>query len=502
MSHMLDKARQYEKEAEEQIAKSIRPLFHLSARAGWMNDPNGFSFFDGAYHLYYQYYPYSSQWNSMHWGHASSPDLLHWEYQPAALAPDMHYDKDGCFSGSSIGLPDGRRLIMYTGVYREDSAPGNISSVEYQTQCLAIGDGTDFRKYRKNPVISADQLPAWGSVSDFRDPHIYQRPDGTYYCVVGNRTTDGDSQILLYNSPDALEWEYEGVLASNKGRFGRMWECPDFFELDGKQVLLISPQDMLPRGLEYHNGNGTLCLIGSFDEEKGVFNEQYNQAVDYGIDFYAPQTVLAPDGRRIIIGWMQNPDACSIREPESPWAGQMSLPRELSIVDGRLYQKPLSELSTLYGREITYENVPIYASDSGSLHLDGIHGRTLDLDIRVRPSLPGSTFGVFGIHLAEGEQFYTTIQYRFKEHTMKIDREFSGSRRAIVHQRKCRLDGKPDGELRFRLILDRYSVEVFLQDGRKVMTSAIYTDQKADGVSFYSDGDVLMDVTCHEITLI
>ena len=120
---------------------------------------------------------------------------------------------------------------------------------------------------------------------------MWQREDGTYCCVVGNRPADGSGQILLYTSPDGFHWNFKSVLAANHNRFGKMWECPDFFELDGKWVLLTSPQDMLPEGFEYHNGNGTLCMIGEYDEETGTFSEHHDQAIDYGIDFYAPQTV-------------------------------------------------------------------------------------------------------------------------------------------------------------------------------------------------------------------
>ena len=149
---MLREARKYEETAEKMIAACDRPAFHLSARTGWMNDPNGFSFYGGKYHLFYQYHPYDCLWGPMHWGHAVSEDLLHWTYLPAALAPDELYDRDGCFSGSALALPDGRQLLMYTGVLREQQADGSIR--ETQTQCLAAGDGTDYEKYEKNPVLT------------------------------------------------------------------------------------------------------------------------------------------------------------------------------------------------------------------------------------------------------------------------------------------------------------------------------------------------------------
>ena len=150
-SQMLCKARKYEEIAEKVIKKEERPAFHFSPRTGWMNDPNGFSYYKGKYHMFYQYYPYDTRWNSMHWGHAVSDDLLHWEYVPAALAPDENYDKEGCFSGSAIALPDGRQLLIYTGVARKAQEDG--TDCEIQTQCIAVGDGTNYEKYENNPVL-------------------------------------------------------------------------------------------------------------------------------------------------------------------------------------------------------------------------------------------------------------------------------------------------------------------------------------------------------------
>ena len=158
-------------------------------------------------------------------------------------------------------------------------------------------------------------------------------------------------------------------------------ECPDFFELDGKQVLLTSPQDMLPQGLEYHNGNGTVCFIGTYDERTETFQEESNQAVDYGIDFYAPQTVLAPDGRRIMIGWMQNWDTCNFYTFNQPWFGQMSIPRELSVKNGRLIQTPVRELNELRKNKVAYENLTF----SGTMQLGGIKGRKVDMEVTLRP---------------------------------------------------------------------------------------------------------------------
>lgn len=494
ISKKLQEARKYEEASERLIKKEERPEFHLSARIGWMNDPNGFSYYNGKYHLFYQYYPYETKWGPMHWGHAVSENLLKWEYYPTALAPDEAYDHNGCFSGSAVVLPDGRHLIMYTGVLRKYQ--GKDTFYDIQTQCLAVGDGVNYEKYENNPVIDDKDLPNGCSKVDFRDPKIWQKKDGTYCCVVGNCSEDGDGQILLFVSKNSFKWNFKKILISNDGRFGKMWECPDFFELDGKWVLLTSPQDMLPKELEYHNGNGTLCLIGAFDEETETFTEEYDQSIDYGIDFYAPQTILDLAGRRIMIGWMQNWDTCSLRSSEEQWIGQMSLPRELFIKDGRLFQRPIKELDIMHCNKVSYQEVSIL----GKVNLDGIKGRMIDMELTLRPENKQNLYQKFAVSFAQDDQYKTYLSFRPHESILKIDRKFSGSRKAIIHQRRCLVNSK-NGELKLRIILDRFSAEVFVNDGEYVMTTVIYTDQKADGISFFADGRVNMDVVKYDLNL-
>lgn len=492
MSSVLREARNYEEAMEGKLGEDTKPDFHLRTRVGWMNDPNGFSYYQGEYHLFYQYYPYDSHWGPMHWGHAVSKDLLHWTYLPAALAPDTDYDKAGCFSGSAAELADGRHLLLYTGVYKETQPDG--SQRDIQIQCAAAGDGVEYEKYTGNPVLTQSDLPENGSRFDFRDPKIWRKPDGTYRCVIGNCTEEGDGRVLLYSSPDGFRWTYEKILAVNHHRFGKMWECPDFFTLDGKGVLIISPTEMLPRGFEYHSGNGTLCLIGAYDDQTDTFTEERDQAVDYGIDFYAPQTVLAPDGRRIMIGWMQNWDTCSTYTPDQPWFGQMSLPRELSIQEGRLYQRPVRELEALRGEEVRHENV-IFKDE---IRLAGVEGRKVDMELTIRPADAEKIYHKFAVRFAQNDLYQTAVSFRPHESIVKIDRKFAGSRRAILHQRRCLVNNK-DGRIKMRIILDKFSAEVFVNDGEHVLTATMYTDLAADGISFFADGEVTMDVVKYEL---
>lgn len=482
-------ARDYEKENGAEISKEFRPRFHMTPYVGWMNDPNGFSFYQGEYHLFYQSNPYSVVWDSMHWGHVVSKDLLNWEYLPCAMAPEESYDSFGCFSGSAIELDDGKQLIMYTGVRKESP-----ESKDIQTQCIAVGDGLDYQKYSQNPVLDATCLPEGLSPNDFRDPKIWRESDGSFRCVIGARKPEKEGSILLFSSQDGFSWKFESVLVENDGSFGLMWECPDFFELDGKHVLICSPQEMLAEGFEYDNGNGTLCLIGSLDDERKHFSYEHNQTIDYGIDFYAPQTMLSPDGRRIMIGWMQNWATCDQSGcDQRKWFGQMSLPRELSIKNNRLYQQPIRELEQYRSNKIEYKNVEV----SRDLQLDKVEGRILDMEITIRPK-DEEMYHKFAILFAKDDKFYTKLSYRPFESVLKIDRKYSGSRKALIHQRSCKIPYK-NGEIKMRLIMDKYSVEVFINDGEQVMTTVIMTDPTAKGISFMADGKVEMDVTKYEL---
>lgn len=484
MSDLLQKARNHEARAAASIDAGARPAFHLTPYCGWMNDPNGFSYYGGKYHLFYQYNPYDIHWNTMHWGHAVSSNLLHWKYLPAALAPDEAYDCNGCFSGNAIELDDGRHLLVYTGVKQEKMEDGKIRDI--QVQCVAVGDGENYEKYEKNPVIGSSKLPEGASRSDFRDPKIWRLSDGRFCCALANRAPDGSGQILLYTSGDGFDWDFWSVLDANENRFGKMWECPDFFRLGDKFVLLVSPQDMVCGG-EYKNGNGTVCLIGDFDEKTGKFVECSDQTVDSGIDFYAPQTVLSPDGRRIMIGWMQNWDTCPIREEGSPWAGQMSVPRELFIRNGRLFQKPAKEFDELRGKSVSYKDVSL---SSVPTTLADVSGRVLDMEVTLRP---GADCSVCSVKVAESGDFYTEIIYRVRERTLTVDRRHSGSRRALLHAMECKILCA-SRELPLRIVLDKNSVEVFMNGGEQAMTTAIYTPLDADGISFSADGSASADV--------
>ena len=489
-SEKLQKARDFE-EKYMKYADPERPLFHVTGGIGWINDPNGFSTYKGEYHLFYQYHPYSNMWGPMHWGHVKTKDFIKWERLPVAMAPDTDADCNGCFSGGAIELPDGRQLLMYTGVTHEIREDGYRQ--EIQQQCIAIGDGIDYEKYEGNPVIKTSDLPAGAHLYDFRDPHIWKEGD-TYLCVIGNRTQDGSGSLLIYESKDALHWSFRSIMDACYNEYGRMWECPDLFTLDGRDIELVSPQEMAPLGLEFHAGFGTVALIGQLDRDTYTFDRSNVHAIDYGIDFYAPQTILTEDGRRVMIAWMDNWTNTSGKLPTQRLYGAMTLPRELSIVNNRLIQKPVRELANYHGRRVHYENVVI----SNEMNLTGVSGRHIDLTVTVKP-FADNTYEWFKLNLAKDGEHGVVIRYKPGTNMIKVDRSRSGGRYDIVHTRYFVVFPHAGG-IKLRVIMDGNSIELFVNDGEQAATFKLYNKTlSAQAISFEADTPVMIDVEKYDI---
>lgn len=483
MSDALQRARDWERETLSAIPPETLPAYHLTGGTGWINDPNGFSVYRGEIHLFFQYHPYDTVWGPMHWGHVKSRDFLRWERLPAALAPDEAYDAAGCFSGSALELPDGRHMLMYTGV-RPDG------DTVRQTQCLAFGDGVDYGKYAGNPVIGPEALPEGGSTVDFRDPKI-ARENGRFYAVVGDRCADGTGAVLRYESEDAVGWRLLGPLAASRGRYGKMWECPDFFSLDGTDVLLLSYQEMEERGLEFLEGNGTLCLLGR--REGTALSEEHAQAIDYGLDFYAPQTVETPDGRRVMIGWMQYWGSVNCRVRTLPFFGQMTVPRELRVKDGRLIQTPVRELEELRTAVVRLRDAAL----GETTDVPGVAGRCADLTVDLRP---GADFRAFALTVAEGDGYGTVVRFDPAKNTVTVDRSKSGFPPEVRNVREFAVRDR-GGALRLRLLLDRWSLELFVNDGEQAASFTLYTPPEAEGITFAAQGEARMDLDFYTLEM-
>lgn len=481
----LERANKYQE--ENRIDRCGKPVFHVTPPVGWMNDPNGFSVFQGTIHLFYQYHPYRDSWGPMHWGHCISKDFVKWKELPVALAPDMDYDAAGCFSGSAIETEKGHALL-YTGVMEKEREDGTKEVV--QQQCLAIGDGIYYKKVSGNPVITAGQLPKGFSTQDFRDPKVWRERD-TYYLAVGNKNEKQNGQVVLFESEDLEEWRYLSVLADNQGKYGKMWECPDFFPLGQKHILVVSPQDMQADGAEFHNGNQSAALIGEYDRKQYRLLEEQVVSLDYGTDFYAPQTLETEDGRRIMIAWMQSWDM-NIKPAEQKWNGMMTIPRQLTLRNNQLYQQPVKELEHYRTEPVIYTDKEI----SGKCQLPELRGRVLDLTMELQEG----DYQEFTVSFAVNEKYHTSFRYICATQTIEFDRTYSGMERDAVCRRSMKIK-KTEKTLKLRFLLDRFSVELFVNDGIQTFTSTFYTPLGAEDIILECDKKAVISIEKYTISL-
>jgi len=322
----------------------LRPQIHLLPARNWMNDPDGPIYWRGRYHMFFQYNPHAAVWGDMHWAHAVSPDMLRWQHLPVALSPTPNGpDADGCFTGSAV-THGGAATLLYTGVKTVAPSEATIRDGRnnfLETQCLAVSRDSELRVWQKHktPVLRPPHDP---NLTGFRDPFLW-REKNLWYMGVGSGLRGAGGRILLYRSPDLINWkalpplaqgEPTGLTTPDPVDAGDMWECPDFFALDGKHVLLYSTQRKV------------IWEVGEYDPAEHRFHSQKRGLLDHGA-FYAPKSQLDAHDRRILWGWIteKRPEA---EYSAAGWAGCMSLPRVLSVnVDGELTVRVIDETSSL-----------------------------------------------------------------------------------------------------------------------------------------------------------
>ena len=324
-----------------------RPEYHLLPLHNWMNDPNGPIWWKGRYHLFYQLNPHAAVWGDMHWGHAVSTDMVHWHHEPIALAPTPGGpDSEGCFSGSAVVL-NGTPTFIFTGV--QNAPPDQVTLHDgndklRETQMLATAADDSLLRWNKlaAPVIATP--PAGMTVTGFRDPCPWREADG-WYLGIGSGERGKGGCVLLYRSQDLRQWEYlhklaegkpNGKVEANPCDSGEMWECPDFFEVNGQHCLFYSTEGKV------------VWATGDYDAQAHRFTPKREGVLDHGA-YYAPKSFLAPDGRRILWGWIRETRAES-EFSAAGWAGAMSLPRVLTIgKQGQLEMNPAQEIEKLRG---------------------------------------------------------------------------------------------------------------------------------------------------------
>ncbi len=330
-------------------ADPLRPQYHLLPPANWMNDPNGPIYWNGRYHMFYQYNPEGAYWGDMHWGHAVSSDTVHWRHLPVALAPTPGGpDSAGCFTGTAL-VQNGRVIMMYTGVRAvslDDATVKDGHPPLRESQCLAIADDPELMTWTKVPAPVISAPPRDLQVNGFRDPAPWRQGDW-WYAVIATGIADQGGAVLLYRSKNLHHWDYMHILVrrDRSGQAGldpfdpwEVWECPDFFPLGDRHVLIFS------------TAGKTYWQSGRLDKAAMTFQPERSGIVDYGA-FYAAKTQLDKAGNRILWGWIQE-----TRPPAeykaAGWAGMMSLPRMLSLADnGGLRFRVSPEVNQLRSRE-------------------------------------------------------------------------------------------------------------------------------------------------------
>lgn len=453
-----------------------RPQYHFLPPANWMNDPNGLIQYQGKYHLFYQTNPYHIQHNKIHWGHAVSSDLVHWQHLPIALEPTPYGpDADGCWSGCAV-VDNGTPTLFYSGVHP-------------QVVCVATSDDDmiQWQKYVYNPVITGvpESINA-GDPWEFRDPYVWQEDD-SWYMLMGTRIVDQGGAILLYRSKDLRHWEFmHPLMRGDRSQLepfwsGTVWECPNLIALGDRHVLIISFQ---------HHETGQLLYTGYFigRYENHHFTPESQHILDYGAHFYAPQIMQNEHGRFIMFGWLWE-GRSEAEQQQAGWAGVMSLPRLLTMDGaGRLGIEPVPELTNLRGGHFHRENFFV-ANDAA---LVDVQGECLEIMVEFVPE----TAGKFGLKVrcAPDGSEETVILCDFANHFVTIDREKSSLANSTHHDklptrqvvRYAPLDWQPGETVRLHVFLDKSVVEVFV-NGRVTLSSRIYpTRSDSQGLRLFA----------------
>ena len=463
----------------------FRPQFHFSPQKNWMNDPNGLVFHNGMYHLFYQYYPDDIVWGPMHWGHATSTDLIHWKPKKIALFPD----KLGfIFSGSAVvdfhnssGLGTTKNPALIAVFTYHDMEAEKAGKTNYQTQGLAysLDNGENWKKYPKNPIIKNETL------KDFRDPKVFWNEDTKLWNMV---LVAGD-RAQFYSSKNLISWNFESEFGKNRGAHGGVWECPDIFKLnvagstEKKWVLLISINPGAP-----HGGSGTQYFIGDYNGKQFTTDQKDIKWVDNGADNYAGVTYNnTPDNKRIFIGWMSN-WSYARNTPTKNWRSAMTLARELSL-------EKINDQYVLKSIPVTQFNKQgtlAFAKDKLVLHANSIntfkysHLNQSQIRFKIKNENMKLVF-------SNNRNDSLVLIYDAKEKIFCVDRRNSGlvdfekSFASKIHITKTpHITTKT---IDFQIILDWSSIEVFLNEGVYSFTEQIFPQEPYNKLIISSSND-------------
>lgn len=424
---------------------------HLMPPVGWLNDPNGLCWYKGKYHVFFQYAPFDVEGGLKFWGHYTSEDMIDWKYEGTALYPDSSYDCHGVYSGSAL-VDDGKLHLFFTGNVKIDGDYDYINEGrETSTLHVESEDGIHFSN--KEEVISFSEYPE-EFPCHIRDPKVWKE-NGKYLMVLGGRLKGDKGAVLVYESGDLKEWKLLRTITTPEV-FGYMWECPDYFELDGEKILSVSPQGLTREEFRFQNiyQSGYFIL-----KEDGSVDVKDFREWDMGFDFYAPQTFTDVQGRRILIGWMGMPDADEEyvnKTIEEGWQHCLTVPRELKLKDGKILQYPVKELENLRKEKTVLND----ENSAVELRVEVNEGFDLVLE---EIALTGSSF-----QISMGGQ----MLFRYENGTAEIG--FPGVTGAGRKVRKAQIN-----ELRnIRFLVDTSAAEIYLNDGETVFSTRYYPDRE------------------------
>ncbi|WP_430821489.1 glycoside hydrolase family 32 protein [Carboxylicivirga caseinilyticus] len=470
--------------------EKFRPQFHFTPQANWMNDPNGMVYYEGEYHLFYQYHPQSTVWGPMHWGHAVSTDLIHWNHLPIALYPDsLGY----IFSGSAVvdwkntsglGTRENPPLVaIYTYHNIEGEKAGRN---DYQSQALAfsLDKGRTWSKYEKNPV-----LPNPG-IRDFRDPKVFWYNETNKWVMI----LAVQNRVQIYSSSNLKEWSFESEFGVDRGAHGGVWECPDLFplEVEGstikKWVMLVSINPGGPNG-----GSATQYFIGDFDGKSFHSDVDTTKWLDWGMDNYAGVTwsdIPEEDGRRLLIGWMSNWQYAQ-EVPTESWRSAMTLPRELKLVQEKddiiIVSNPIKEFEVL--KEQHQKDSETLLSGEVPIDIKELDLKSCELNFVFEPqeaSQNGHTTA-YGILLRNDKEEVLKLGYNMLSKKFFMDR--TNVYKAFSNSHYLSLvtgDYDIQNQVKMKIIIDAASIELFVDDGKFVMTNTVFPQEPFNQLSLFS----------------
>lgn len=478
-----------------------RPQFHFTPDLMWMNDPNGMVYYDGEYHMFYQHYPEDNVWGPMHWGHAVSEDMIHWEHLPIALYPDS---LGTIFSGSAVidwnnssGLQVGDHppMVAIFTYHNTEVEESGFNTFQYQAIAYSNDRGRSWKKYDGNPVLGNP------GIRDFRDPKIIWYDEGQKWIMV----LAAYDRVFFYSSSNLIDWTMESEFGLNAGAHGGAWECPELLPLvfngDEKWILLVSVASEGPNG-----GSGTQYFVGKFDGSTFINDNPGKEALwlEYGRDNYAGVTfsnIKEDDGRRILIGWMSNWEYAEI-VPTERWRNAMTIPRELYLDTYanhyEVFCRPIGELDLL--RKDSFEVEPAVIKGNmdlteGEKYESSMYEINLEFDIT-----SGSHNGIaseFGFILSNSLDEHLTVGYSTSDELVYIDRTISG-KDAFSEQfpgiHKAPLKLSQTESLVMKAYIDKASIELFINDGQRVMTEIFFPNKDYNKISLFAEkGSVILE---------